>query len=205
MTKASDNAFPSLLITEGTEPSAPAAGKQRLYIDSTSHHLKRTDSSGTDTDIETAAAGGLVAYDINTYTAGNITNSGTTPTAVSGPTDLVVAAAAGDLLVVGISALVNNTTNVSIGFDFATIVSAAPVNYLSSATGTPITIGVLQWFCFLSVAAKVGGSYPYVVQAGDLSGGNVTLRLYARVSSGSRVLDATATSPLVTWTANLGT
>lgn len=56
---ASDNPFPSLLITEGTEPSAPAAGKQRLYIDSTSHHLKRTDSSGTDVDIESAAANGL--------------------------------------------------------------------------------------------------------------------------------------------------
>jgi len=57
VTKASDNAFPSILITEGTEPSAPAAGKQRLYIDSTTHHLKRTDSGGTDVDIETAAAG----------------------------------------------------------------------------------------------------------------------------------------------------
>lgn len=52
MTKASDNPFPSLLIVEGTEPSAPAAGRQRLYIDSTTHKLKRTDSSGTDVTIE---------------------------------------------------------------------------------------------------------------------------------------------------------
>lgn len=59
MTKASDNAFPSLLITEGTEPAAPAAGKQRVYIDSTSHHLMRTNSSGTETDIETASSNGL--------------------------------------------------------------------------------------------------------------------------------------------------
>lgn len=56
MAKASDNAFPSLLITEGTEPAAPAAGKQRLYIDSTTHLLKRTDSSGTDVTIESIAA-----------------------------------------------------------------------------------------------------------------------------------------------------
>lgn len=61
MTKASDNPFPSLLITEGTEPSAPAAGKQRLYIDSTSHHLSRTDSSGAEVDIESAAANGLAS------------------------------------------------------------------------------------------------------------------------------------------------
>lgn len=53
---ASDNPFPSLLITEGTEPAAPAAGKQRLYIDSTTHKLKRTDSSGTDVTIESTAA-----------------------------------------------------------------------------------------------------------------------------------------------------
>lgn len=57
MTKASDNAFPSILITEGTEPSAPAAGKQRLYIDSTTHKLKRTNSSGTDVDIESTTSG----------------------------------------------------------------------------------------------------------------------------------------------------
>ena len=150
------------------------------------------------------AGGGLVAYDINTYTAGNITNSNSTPTAVSGPTDLVVAASTGDLLNVGLIALVNNTTNVSLGFDFATIVSASPVNYLSSSTGTPITIGVLQWFNYLSVAGKVGGAFPYVVQSGDISGGNVTLRLYSRVSSGSRVVDATASSPLITWVQNLG-
>ena len=57
MTKASDNAFPSVLVTEGTEPAAPAAGKQRLYVDSTTHHLKRTDSAGADVDIETASSG----------------------------------------------------------------------------------------------------------------------------------------------------
>jgi hypothetical protein len=62
MTKASDNAFPSILITEGTEPSAPAAGKQRLYIDSTSHHLMRTNSSGTETDIEGGSAAAFTAH-----------------------------------------------------------------------------------------------------------------------------------------------
>ena len=53
--KASDNPYPSLLITEGTEPSAPAAGKQRIYIDSTTHLLKRTDSGGVDVTIEHGA------------------------------------------------------------------------------------------------------------------------------------------------------
>jgi hypothetical protein len=52
VTKASDNAFPSILITESAEPSAPAAGKQRLYIDSTTKRLKRTNSSGADVNVD---------------------------------------------------------------------------------------------------------------------------------------------------------
>lgn len=51
MTVASDNPYPSLLLVEGTEPSAPAAGRQRLYIDSTTHRVKVTNSSGVDTEV----------------------------------------------------------------------------------------------------------------------------------------------------------
>ena len=67
---ASDNPFPAILITVGTEPAAPAAGKQRLYIDSTSHKLKRTDSSGTDVTIEGNTS--TVATDAIWDTAGDI-------------------------------------------------------------------------------------------------------------------------------------
>lgn len=62
MAKASDNPFPSILIAEGTEPSAPAAGKQRLYIDSTTHHLMRVPSTGVEVDLE-GTGGGDVATD----------------------------------------------------------------------------------------------------------------------------------------------
>lgn len=48
-----NNLSPYLTIVEATEPSAPSAGQQRLYIDSTTHHLKRTDSGGTEVDLET--------------------------------------------------------------------------------------------------------------------------------------------------------
>jgi hypothetical protein len=64
---ASNNAFTSLLITEGTEPTAPAAGKQRLYVDSTTHLLKRTDTSGVERTIEAAL------YDINAQTGTSYT------------------------------------------------------------------------------------------------------------------------------------
>lgn len=69
MTVASNNPFPSVLIVEGTEPSAPSSGQQRLYIDSTSHHLKRTDSSGTDVDLEAPAS----AVTINAQTGTSYT------------------------------------------------------------------------------------------------------------------------------------
>lgn len=70
MTKASDNAFPSVLITEGTVPSTPAAGKQRLYIDSTTHVLKVVNSSGTASNV--AGASGNVATDAIWDAAGDL-------------------------------------------------------------------------------------------------------------------------------------
>lgn len=51
MTKASDNAFPSLLITEGSAPSSPSAGNQRLFIDVADHLVKVKNSSGTVTSV----------------------------------------------------------------------------------------------------------------------------------------------------------
>lgn len=55
MTLASDNKFPKLIITEGSAPSSPAAGDQKLFIDSADHLLKLKNSAGT----VTAVGGGL--------------------------------------------------------------------------------------------------------------------------------------------------
>jgi hypothetical protein len=46
MPKGSDNPFPSVLVVEGTTPSNPASGDQRLFIDSSDHILKYVDSTG---------------------------------------------------------------------------------------------------------------------------------------------------------------
>ena len=54
-------------FNEQAEPSAPAAGKQRLYIDNTTHKLKRTDSSGVDVTVETPAAGDVPITDSGAY------------------------------------------------------------------------------------------------------------------------------------------
>lgn len=47
MSLASNNEFPSLLIKEGSAPSSPSAGNQRLFVDSSDHLLKLKNSGGT--------------------------------------------------------------------------------------------------------------------------------------------------------------
>jgi hypothetical protein len=70
VTKASDNAYPSVLVTEGTVPTTPAAGKQRLYIDSTTHVLKVVNSSGTASNV--GGAGTTIATDTIWDAAGDL-------------------------------------------------------------------------------------------------------------------------------------
>lgn len=47
MTKASDNPFPAMTYVEGTTPSSPSAGRQKLFVRSSDHVLCMVDSSGT--------------------------------------------------------------------------------------------------------------------------------------------------------------
>lgn len=81
MTAASDNKFPKVIITEGSAPSSPSAGDQKLYIDSSSHHLSRKNSGGTVVDLETnqssastvTAHGARVIRASTTFNVGNNT------------------------------------------------------------------------------------------------------------------------------------
>ncbi len=59
-------------ITEGTEPSAPSAGHQRLYVDSTTHLLMITNSGGTE-----SAVGGVTSDATLTTTDITTNNSST--------------------------------------------------------------------------------------------------------------------------------
>lgn len=56
--KAEDNPFPYVTLVEGTTPAAPAAGRQREFIDSADHKLKRVNSAGTVTTVEGGSGGG---------------------------------------------------------------------------------------------------------------------------------------------------
>jgi len=57
MALGSNNPFPSVLVVEGTVPATPAAGNQRVYIDSADHKFKRVNSGGSVTTIEGGAGG----------------------------------------------------------------------------------------------------------------------------------------------------
>ncbi len=69
MTAFENNLSPYLTIVEATEPAAPSAGQQRIYIDSTTHLLKATNSSGTDRTIEGVAAGAITTSGLTQATA----------------------------------------------------------------------------------------------------------------------------------------
>lgn len=55
MTKVTDDPLPFLPFTETVDPSNPAAGGQRLFVD-TDHQLKMVDSSGTVTTFSSSGA-----------------------------------------------------------------------------------------------------------------------------------------------------
>jgi hypothetical protein len=79
VTKASDNAYPSILITEGTVPATPAAGKQRFYIDSTSHLPKLVNSSGAASNVGSGISPGQTSTYPSTFASDTINGSSTTP------------------------------------------------------------------------------------------------------------------------------
>ncbi len=70
MTKASDNDFPSVLLTEqSSAPANPASGKQRAYIRTSDHALVTVNSSGTVTPVGSAASGSITASGYTQNTA----------------------------------------------------------------------------------------------------------------------------------------
>lgn len=66
-TLADDNTPYKLLVEQGSTPSSPGAGKQKVFIDSSDHKLKRVNSSGTVTSMEGSAVVDDTAYDATTW------------------------------------------------------------------------------------------------------------------------------------------
>jgi hypothetical protein len=143
----------------------------------------------------------LKSWTRNRRTAGNVQVTSTSWANVDTATDITFSNVnVGDIIEASLSTMwtpATNTTAYGI-LDVATIVSGSPVNYFGASGGVS-DFGVSGWIGAPNLISPVSGSISYVVQAGDLSAGSITLRLRCRVdvaSSNHKDLFAVAADPL---------
>ena len=141
-------------------------------------------------------------------TAGNITvNSSAAWANADTALDLVLAAAVGDYVEVGISGVWGAAANV--GFvDVVSLVGGNPVNSWGvngAVVANPATVqGIQSWRGEASVYTGFGGPIGRRLVAGDISGGNVTLRLRVATSTAvDKILYAGTVNPLCWQAKNL--
>lgn len=163
-------------------------------------------ASGETTGVKWTWEGSVKDFGFVRYTGGDITADADTAFEDLGISDIVLAAATGDIVEVSFSAMCNNSTNVLVHFDCVTIVSAAPVNSLGSgAAVSDSNRGVACWSIIAGVASQAGGSIMYTLQAGDISSGTVTLRMRDKPQgTTNRVVDGTTALPIHFSAKNLG-
>jgi len=136
-------------------------------------------------------------------TSGYITLSSTTWANVDTGLDLTIAAEEGDVLAVSLAGLLGAASGQGCGIDVVTVVSGSPVNSLSGQNGA----GDYGWLYTGVAEAGLTGTIQYPVVAGDISGGNVILRLrYRQSSTTNRLFYAgTGGDPMFNWSVvNLG-
>lgn len=192
--------------TDGSDFSNAAADYRVLFLGEDGFlHVKDSAGSVTDPYDTTGGGGNPVVYDLERYTAGDISVSSTSAGAdVSGVSDVVVAAATGDVVMIGLNCRSETTTANSLRFDVKCITGSTE-NYVSSLTTTPSGQGISGWFWPASHSSVASGEVLYVVQAADISGGNLTLSLRAWMSGATTTtIAADSDAPLLFWVRNLG-
>jgi hypothetical protein len=117
----------------------------------------------------------------------------------TGGLDLTIAATTADVLLVSGNLPMNNSTAVNVIYDIATWVTGAAVNWLGQSAG-----GANNGLATHLSASPAGIAFvaQYVVQAGDLSGANVVLRLHYRAGGARVVSRSVANGPLILSVAN---
>ncbi len=138
-------------------------------------------------------------------TSGNPSHSLTTWGDLDTTLDLTVAAQVGDMIEATVSALQNNEAVVGY-LDVVTVVANAPVNsFATQGAPSASSQGVMAWFSKSGDSTPNAGGALYTIQAGDLSSGQVTLRLRRRNSAAVvKTIWATADLPFQWWVKNLG-
>jgi len=136
----------------------------------------------------------------------NYTLNNTSWTDVDTGLDLTLAAAAGDVIEVGLSALAGSDA-VDGYLDAVTVVSGTATN--SFATGGTLPSGshqgVMAWRGSSNTTASLGGSVWYKLVSGDVSSSAVVLRLRYRTSTATnKILFGSTVTPLVFTARNHG-
>lgn len=142
------------------------------------------------TDLEAAPGGGGTAPTFSRgYLAGTLTDVTVPADAGWAPVAGVswsIPAVAGDDVTTTVRLLIDVTTGGTDYFDLAVLVAGVPVRCASSGTATPATEGDVALYPSTSVRFRGSETgMDFTVQAGDLSGGNVTFGLIHKGGAGA--------------------
>lgn len=151
------------------------------------------------------AASATGRYDEALRTSGSITVNAATWEDLDTGLDLVIAAAAGQVIEVGLSGA-TGTQAIEAYFDIVSIVGGNPFkNWSQNIAEDNGHGGNSGWICRLGVQQQLSGSVSRAVAAGDIEGGNVTLRVRVRTNGAAdRTVFAVAAIPLKVWAINHG-
>ena len=139
-------------------------------------------------------------------TSGSVTMNSTNWANVDTALDLTLGAQVGDVIEVILSAFSGNEA-VAFGLDAVTVVSGSPVtSFATNSAVVPATHeGIQAWGGVFSAYNNHGGSAFLTLASGDISGGNVVIRLRYRTQlATNKTLFALTTLPLVFAAKNLG-
>ena len=141
-------------------------------------------------------SGGGVTTGRGKRTAGDqaVTNTAGVWTAVDTTTDITLSAAAGDEIEIDINLLTSGTSNLDL--DVVTVVGGNPLHFVSSDGGAAAAANGLTGLYFDGTFRKSTG-FDYVVQAGDLTNGQITLRLVYRCGVNAGTIYGSANYPLI--------
>jgi len=151
--------------------------------------------------------GPIKDFQFDRRTAGDLTLNAAIWTNVDTGLDLILDAAVGDIVQVGMSGFLEaGSSSFITGFDFVSIVSASPVNaWGQDGTENNSNQGIAALTVPGNTDQGKGGSVARAVVSGDLSTGTLTLRLRYNMSTGvNRDLRASAAFPLHVWAINYG-
>lgn len=138
-------------------------------------------------------------YSKITKTAANYTCNNTSWADLDNTMDRTLPAATNDIIEANVSGLWSSEA-VSVGLDVVCVTGGAHFG-----AGGASDYGVMSWFGNPSVYTSIGGPVFRELAAGDISGGNVALRLRYRTSAGSnKTMIASTAQPLVFTVRNLG-